>query len=414
MKAYPIGTRTNVRQVSLGKLTFLAEGRFGRVFRAERFRLPGDRTPLAFKELTIDRAAQVAAAVALRDGMSPADRAELDQYCAWPRALVEDAPGNVSGFLMPAVPAQFRARQADPGSRAVVARPRALSWLTASAAQRSAARVELPEVGETERLILLAHLVYAIGRLHAHGWVYGDLSLARAAFAADPPRLMLLGCDGAAPLADPGRSQSSTPGWEPPENAAGSADARQDTVTDAYKLGLAILRVLVPGAGDAPGEPAGLLPGELDPVGADLVTRALSADRARRPTAKDLYGYLYRVVACRTAARAPVTVSLGGLARPQVPALEAFCFDPMTAAFAGRLSTRVSGPGPLRVPPVRALDLVESMRPDRLTPMAAPRLDEAIAATSGALQGLIQNEGQRYVASLRRARLGGGNDQANG
>lgn len=409
-----------VRKASLGKLTFLAEGRFGGVFRAERFRLRGDGAALAYKEFTTDRTEQVKAAVAFRRGLSPADRGELDQYCSWPRALVEDASGKVCGFLMPLVPAAFCGRQADPDSGGVVSRPRALSWLIASAAQRSAARVDLPEAGATERLILLAQLVYAIARLHSHGWVYGDLSFARAVFALDPPRMMLLGCDGAAALADPGRKQPSTPGWDPPEcpieppPGDRRLQERQDTVTDTYKLGLAVLRFLVPGPAGASSGSVSLLPGELDPVGADLVTRALSADRGQRPTAKDLYGYLHRVVACRMATREPVTVSFGCLPRPHVPALEALSLAPVTAAFAGRPFARVGVPDMPRPPSMRALDLVESLRPDRSAAVPRPRIDEAIAAASGAVRDLVLSEGQRYVAALRQARLGGGNDQARG
>ena len=300
-----------VRKAKLGQLTFLAEGGFGKVYRANGFTLPGDRTPLAYKEFTADHAAQARsarAAVAFREGLDAAERTELDYYCAWPRALVEDVRGAVCGLLMPLIPDEFFCRLADADSGQMTSRPREMGWLIASAVQRREAQIDLREVDHTERLLLLAHLIYAIGRLHKHGWVFGDLSFKNAVFALDPPRVMLLDCDGAAALADTGRKQSSTPYWDPPECPIRPAPGQrrqqdlQDTVTDTYKLALAVLRCLTPGKGASTARSPGPLGRELDAQGASLVARALSADRASRPTAKELYAYLYSVAAPRIAA----------------------------------------------------------------------------------------------------------------
>ena len=92
-----------------------------------------------------------------------------------------------------------------------------MTWLAAGAKQRAAVQLDLRDVDRLERLILLGKLIYAIGRLHKHGWVFGDLSLRNAVFALDPPRVMLIDCDGAAPLSDPARQQATTPFWDPPE-----------------------------------------------------------------------------------------------------------------------------------------------------------------------------------------------------
>ena len=149
---------------------------------------------------------------------------------------------------------------------------------------------------------MLAQLVYAIGRLHKHGWVFGDLSFKNAVFTVDPPRVMLLDCDGAADLRDFGRRQSSTPYWDPPECPINPPPGQvrrqdlQDAVTDAYKLGLAILRCLTPGKGSSTTRSSDRLGHDLDPAGTRLVARALSADRTARPTAKELYAYLERLV----------------------------------------------------------------------------------------------------------------------
>lgn len=298
------------RKASLGHLTPLAKGGFSEVFRADEFRLPGDPTPLAYKEFTVAHAEQArsaTAAVAFRDGMSQEDRVELDRFFAWPKAMVEDGNGAVCGLLMPLIPQDFFCNQLDSATGTMATRPRAMSWLIASAEQRAAAMVDLPEIDRTERLILLANLVYAIGWLHRRMWVFGDLSFTNVVFALYPPRLMLIDCDGAAALADMNRKQPSTPFWDPPECPISLPSGQrrkqelQDTLTDTYKLGLAILRCLTPGKGASSTRAVGRLVGELDADGTDLIARALSVDRAYRPTAKDLYYYLERLVSQYTA-----------------------------------------------------------------------------------------------------------------
>jgi len=317
-----------VGKAKLGQLTFLAKGGFGQVFWVNGFTLPGDQTPLAYKEFTAEHAVQARsarAAVEFREGLDPAERAELDYYCAWPRALVEEAHGVVCGLLMPLIPGEFFCRLAEADSGQMTSRPREMGWLIASAAQRREAQIDLREVDHTERLLLLAHLVYAVGRLHKHGWVFGDLSFKNAVFALDPPRVMLLDCDGAADLADTSRKQSSTPYWDPPECPIRLLPGQrrqqelQDSITDTYKLALAVLRCLTPGKGASTAKSPGRLGGELDAQGARLVTRALSADRASRPTAKELYAYLYSITTPRitppeiTAATLVTPILLRGL-----------------------------------------------------------------------------------------------------
>ena len=309
-------TSMRIRKAGLGTLTLLAEGGSNRVFRTDDFYQSGELTTLAYKEFIADhawqaRSAQVA--VAFRAGLSPAERDDLDHYYIWPRALVEDASGEICGFLMPFIPEEYFCRQVDTDSGRPTSKLRELSWLVASAKQRTAAQVDVPEVNQTDRLILLALLVYAIGRLHKLGWIFGDLSFKNVVFALDPPRVMLVDCDGAAPISDLGRRQYSTPFWDPPENPIGYSDYRQDlqdTTTDVYKLGLVILRCLTPGKGANTARSVHRLADELDAEGIDLVNRALSADRGQRPTAKEMYHYLYQVVAQRTALPEVISVRL--------------------------------------------------------------------------------------------------------
>jgi hypothetical protein len=287
-----------ISESQLGRTEFIADGGFGEVFRLNDFTLPGDATKLAYKRFTSmhgEQAASAAKAVAYRTGLTPAGRSELDDYSVWPRALVEDAAGLACGLLMPLIPADFFCQLADDTGR-LKAKPCEMSWLIATDAQRRAARITVRQIDSTERLILLTRLVYAIGRLHKHGWVFGDLSFKNVMFALDPPRVMLVDCDGAAALADLSRTQASTPFWEPPESAG---HALQDAETDCYKLGLAILRCLTPGKGASTSRKPTRLTGELDAAGISLVHRAISLDRAARPTARELYRYLKAQVAAR-------------------------------------------------------------------------------------------------------------------
>ena len=287
-----------VEKRSLGPLTPLNKGGLGEVFRVGGYHLPGDLADLAYKEFTsrvAEQAKSAAAAVAYRAGLSPAEQADLDSHAAWPRALVEQPSGTVVGLLMPLVPPAFFRRMADPDSGALEDKPLEMGWLAASAQQRAAAQVQLRDVDKLERLILLGQLIWAIGRLHKLGWVYGDLSLKNAVFALDPPRVLLLDCDGAAPLSDHARQQANTPHWFPPEITS-RAQRLQDDRTDVYKLGLAILRCMTPGKGATTAtSPVGVT-GALDAEGARLIARALGTDPGQRPTARELYDYFYRVV----------------------------------------------------------------------------------------------------------------------
>ncbi|QNE20762.1 hypothetical protein F1D05_26180 [Kribbella qitaiheensis] len=289
-----------VSRNKLGQLALIAQGTFGKVFRVLHFTLDGGRTPLAYKEFlptTGSEAVDAAqTAVTFRAGLSASDQGDLDRYAAWPRALVEDGPGQIVGFLMPLLVNDFFISLPDPPSTEV----RDLNWLIATPDQLRANKVE-QDIDHVERLLLLAQLCYAIGRLHKHGWVYGDLSYMNAAFALDPPRLMLLDCDGSARLTDPNRQQGTTPYWEVPElEGSPPVQTLQDCQTDVFKLALATLRGLTPGRMVSTARNVKRLDGILPPNGIELVRRALSPNRSERPTAKELFVYLADTVTVLT------------------------------------------------------------------------------------------------------------------
>src|SRR5262249_46287766 len=189
--------------------------------RVPDYRLPNDPAPLAFKKFTkhvAEQAASAERAVAFRAAMDAAGQADLDRHSTWPRAVVEDQRGSVVGLLMPLIPPDFFFRGPDPDTGQPSSRPRDLMWLFTDAAYRAKAQVDVPDTDLTERLILLGKLSYIVGRLHKLGWVFGDISGKNAVWALEPPRMLLIDCDGAAPLSDPNRDQGHTNTWYPPES----------------------------------------------------------------------------------------------------------------------------------------------------------------------------------------------------
>ena len=305
MKVMGMGV-SQVSRGSLGSLKELAEGGYGKVYHAVNFRLGSDPSPIAFKKFTSHAAVQGRAAedaVSFRDLLSQADRDDLDRCTVWPRAVVEDR-GDIVGLLMPLISKEFFFS----GSGQAAGNLRELQWLIATPALL--AQNGIAAFDETDRLVLLAQLVYNVARLHRHGWVFGDLSFKNAAFAVAPPRMILLDCDGAASLRNTSRVQGHSLGWAPPNCTQNS---QQDKATDVYKLGLAILRCLNPVKGAATMRDPARMTGKLAPAGAALITQALDDDPAKRPEAKELYAYLRRLVISRTS---PPDFVLARLATP--------------------------------------------------------------------------------------------------
>ena len=276
-----------VSKNDLGSLELIGEGNFGVVYRLVRFRLGDDPTPLAYKEFTKDVDEQVRSAsraVAFRDSLSSRDQEKLDTYTAWPRAMVE---GGHSGLVMPLIPPDYFRALTDDETGLPVLKPLAMNWLVASANQINTAGLDLRDVSRRERLDLLAQLCRAVGYLHEQGWVFGDVSLSSAVFALNPPRLMLVDCDAAAPESDGHRRQGHTPFDEPPE-CLSDPTRLEDAVTDVYKLGLCILRCLSPGEGAATTRNTDRLAGSYPAEFVELVAHAIGTDRSGRPSARRL------------------------------------------------------------------------------------------------------------------------------
>lgn len=308
-----------IKEAALGSMTFIAEGGVGSVYRVPDLRVPGF-TSLAYKRIK-DPAGNFTAAhrqealdaiarsVAFRDGLSPADRDDLDEYTVWPIDLVQDANGPC-GCIMPLLSEDYFLTtypQGKPQGQVVFE----LSWLSAKESQIQAMGIDRSAVRDIAvRVTVLAQLVYAVGRLHRHGAVYGDVSLKNAAVAVDPPRIKLLDCDAAAAQSDPTRKQMHSPFFAPPECAAGTSRL-QDDRTDIYKLGLCVIRGLQQGPGVTQAKDPQALAGTLDAAAIAVLARAVGADRDARPTAKELFDCLKRVLSQKAAPPEIQAVSLG-------------------------------------------------------------------------------------------------------
>jgi hypothetical protein len=295
--------RVDKRQ--LGQLTKkLGEGGMATVYRVDT-PVPRLPAPLAFKELRPEKTgserddllAAMRKAVELRDILPPAELADLDSLTAWPLAMVEERGDDV-GLLMRLIDDDFFIHTNPPGGTPD-RRVFEFQLLSASAAQVQALGIDRSEADDDlVRLALMARLAYVIELIHrprgTQRLVYGDLNLRNAAVATNPPRILLMDCDGVADQSDPARRQPNTLFFVPPE-LKNKQQKLQDQATDVYKLGLCVIRGLATGKGatqvDDPTSPV-MIPGLLDPEGIDLLKRAVDADRAKRPTAEDIKDYL--------------------------------------------------------------------------------------------------------------------------
>jgi len=335
-----------VMKADLGPLTKISEGGFGIVYSVPHYRTPRDpTTPLAYKEFTKDVAEQARTAersVIFRDLLPPDDQADLDRRAVWPRALVEDR-GSVVGFIMPLIPGAFFFQMTDAQTGQQTPKLRDLQWLMATGKQLTANGLPA-EVDFVERIALLAQLVYCVARLHKRDWLFGDISFSNAAYAINPPRMILLDCDGASSVAQAAiRPAVNTFSWEPPECAQLNFASK---ATDVYKLGLAILRCLNPdGAGATIRDPKHLA-GQLDAAGTALMQRALNPDPALRPQAKELYHWLQATL---NAWIAPPEVLMAQLLTPMRPKGTDARVQ-FAARHVAEVSITVGGGAPMTVP----------------------------------------------------------------
>lgn len=227
---------------------------------------------------------ELAALVALRQGLAPAERERLDRETAWPLCRVVDG-GRATGFLMRRAPDSMTWRTSRGETRltdlSYLLRPPRPAWQTV--AQPSPA----------ERFALLVAVLGLFRWLHSLGLVVGDVSHANVLWTVRPaPTPYLLDCDGVRMTGRPPvLEQADTPDWHDPLAAAGTATVD----SDRYKAALVVGRVVSQDAYVTPGEPLRPLSGVLDDRRADAVRdlwAQASGPRGTRPHLAQWYAAL--------------------------------------------------------------------------------------------------------------------------
>lgn len=217
----------------------------------------------------------LAALVAVRRGLPPQERAQLDAQTAWPLCRVVDGQrgGRTTGFLMHRAPASMTWRTPQGAAKLTE-----LQFLL-RAPRPAWGDIAQPAPGQRRELALA--LVELIERLHGWQLVLGDVSQANVLWTVRPgTAVFLLDCDGFRTSgSDPVLAQADTPDWQDPR-------ARPDTATvdsDRYKAALAVARILAREAYAAPDKP-------FEPVGGELDERQERAVRRRLADAGGPYG----------------------------------------------------------------------------------------------------------------------------
>ncbi|WP_328669466.1 hypothetical protein [Streptomyces sp. NBC_00328] len=261
--------------VTLGSLTLgvrVGDGGQGEVYDVVG---PGRLLYKSYREPGKADAGRLAALVALRQGLAPADRERLDRETAWPLRRVVDG-GRATGFLMRRAPDSMT----WPTSRGET-RLTDLSYLLRPP---KAAWQAVAQPSPAERFALLVAFLGLFRWLHTLGLVVGDVSHANVLWTVRPaPAPYLLDCDGVRMAGRPPvLEQADTPDWHDPLAAAGSATVD----SDRYKAALVVGRVVSQDAYVTPGKPLKPLSGVLDDRRADAVRdlwEQASGPRGTRP-----------------------------------------------------------------------------------------------------------------------------------
>lgn len=252
---------------------------------------------------------QAANNVAFRDGLSAAERVELDACMCWPLEMVTQN-GVPTGYLMPKLAPTYFMKTAGPQSSTRILEGGVLS-ATPKWCQRNGVSLQNAD-NIFYRFALVVHLAHGVALLHKHGRIYGDLSLTNYAFSDSSSTAVFMDCDSVCHENDSQRVQANSPGFFAPEvvdsghpNYQGGLQSLQ---SDIYKLGLLCVRALLKGAGATQQSTTKALRSSFgkkvnDPkVSAMLATldQCLERDPAVRPTAdqvKDVFVELVRPIA---------------------------------------------------------------------------------------------------------------------
>lgn len=285
-----------IQPAQLGPMSAIGKGGQALIYRLDKFAIPGAPAPLVYKAYKSATAEVVSkpglnGLIDVREKLAPKVQGWFDRTTAWPIRTVTEG-SDVRGVLMPLIAPTFFQDLIGAGGRTIPSKPRNSMFLFVDPSRGLKSGYELPtSTGEREAICFQLALLLKV--LHDNRVVFGDISGANVLYALRPrPRILLVDCDAARRIGTSAAvPQLHTPGWEPPE-VQPELDS-QTVLTDAYKLGLFILRTLAPAQGTSVSRDASIARYALDGPGRELLDRSISATPQDRPAAAEWCGYFH-------------------------------------------------------------------------------------------------------------------------
>jgi len=280
-----------LERASVGQLgAKLGSGGQAVVYLAPELRLPDVTGELVYKEYKGDQVTPngLRAIVGVRSRLDARERARLDSMAAWPVRVVREH-GRICGVVMPLIADSFFQDRTLPTGRRS-RDPREVQNLFVD--PELAGRLGMPQLSMSQRFAVCRDLAAVLALLHGNEVVFGDVNAKNALFRERPePMVMLVDCDavrirGSAAVV----RQLNAPDWNPPEGSV------LTQVTDLYKLGLFVVRVLNPGQQASVARDPRRVFDRLDPEGRALVVAAVGDVGSVRPSAATWRAYFARRV----------------------------------------------------------------------------------------------------------------------
>jgi hypothetical protein len=212
----------------------------------KKYKDPAKADPAALKTL-----------IDLPATLQPSQRDRLHEQAAWPLARVYDN-GQLSGFLMREIPAQFMGP--NTAGKSIL---RELQFLLYQRKPMWGDIVPAGGVGSQTRIDVARECSALMTLFHAKALVIGDVSMRNVLWTGtggQSAAIFLLDCDGIRQLGQaPVMAQAETPDWNDPNQTPNGPDLD----TDRYKLALLVGRVLSCQAYIRPGKDPLSLPADL-------------------------------------------------------------------------------------------------------------------------------------------------------
>lgn len=317
-------TNPTVPRAALGPLEPLAKGGTAVLYRVPSYQpQPGvELVYKAYKQKIRDKAGPallpgLQAIVSLPGRLPSGHRAVLEDRTIWPTQVVIDESSAATGILMRLIPGEYFQAVKRPSGK-VSNEPRELGLLFNG--DEDAVNRGLPVLTMHTRILVCSQVARAFGLAHKADVVLGDVSARNVVYTAPPggtPTVLLVDCDSVRVRGSrsPFGAQPHTPRWEPPEalhakqrlavakrSGQTSSDrlssfrsqiTTQSKVTDVYKFGLIVVRVLDYGRGRSvnrdPAKAKRVIGQHVGREAVQLLDATLAPDPASRPSMRDWY-----------------------------------------------------------------------------------------------------------------------------